>query len=86
MRICISVGVGINVLGGLHSSAGIQWGRNQVEKKSRRAQALENWLGVIRDSEGEKRKSKEWSQMLIHMRINNLGLVKTNSDLFTILS
>ena len=45
------MGVGINVLGGLHSSAGIQWGRNQVEKKSRRAQALENWLGVIRDSE-----------------------------------
>ena len=52
------MGVGINVLGGLHSSAGIQWGRNQVEKKSRRAQALENWLGVIRDSEGGKEKKQ----------------------------
>lgn len=29
---------------------------------------------------------EEWPQMLIRVRINNLGLVKTNSDLFTVLS
>lgn len=78
-------------MGCVQSSAGIQWERNQAAKNRRRAKALEKRFGATRYPERNRevpteKAREDWPQMLIRVRINNLGLVKTNSDLFTVLS